>query len=958
MELHSHPPYDQWDHWVEYDAQAWPKRVQRSRIVVPTLCFNCEAGCGLLAFVDKENLDVVRIEGNPLHPGSRGRTCAKGPATLNQITDPERILHPLKRVGPRGEGGWEQVSWDEALTDIGTRIRAALEAERHDGVMYHVGRPGEDGFMNRLLQAWGIDGHNSHTNVCSSATRIGFHTVWGADRSSPDYANADFILLVSAKLESGHYFNPHAQRITEAREGGTQVAVLDIRLSNTASMAEHWLPTQPGSEAEVILAMVALILREGLADKEFLERWTNWRATAPHLDPEGDSPLGEDCSFEEFYDALTRHYGQRYTLERAQEASGVPVDLIAEVGRKAGRAGRRLATHIWRNAASGNLGGWQISRALLFLNVVTGSIGCEGGTSPHGWHKMKPSGVLATPPHSRWNQLLWPPEFPLAHYEMSFLLPHMLLEGRGTLDVYFTRVFNPVWTYPDGATWIEALRDEEKIKLHVALTPTWNETAQFADYVLPMGHSPERHDHQSQETHAARWIGLRQPVLREARRRLGSGVSDTRDSNPGEVWEEMEFFLALSWRIDPDGKLGIRQHFEAPDRPGSPMTADDYLRAVFAKVPGLSEAAEAESLDTLEYMRRRGAFAVEEEGQRLNVHEEEVSADEAGLEVGGTRRRGFATPSRKIEIYSHTLAEWGWPEHSLPGSIESQVAPANLAEGEIVLVPTFRLPVLIHSRSGNAKWLLEIAHSNPLWLHPTDADRFGIAMGQLARVSTRMGSFVLRAWITDGIRPGVVACSHHLGRWRKEGQNSTNRWSATPVSFEQKDDELLVRRTASLEPFRSEDPDSERLWWKEVGVHQNMTFPVQPDPISGMHCWHQVVRVEAAGSDDQEGDVRVNRAAGRAIYLEWLERTRPGPGPGGLRRPKWFKRPIRPTDDAYLADAPGAGTSEAKAPEAQPPESQAPEGQAPESRAPESQAPESQAPGTEPPKTDASQEAS
>ncbi|HBP22064.1 MAG TPA: formate dehydrogenase, partial [Planctomycetes bacterium] len=119
MELRSQPPYETWDNWVELDPKAWPRRVEREHVVVPTLCFNCEAGCGLLAFVDKETKSIRRIEGNPLHPGSRGHTCAKGPATLNQVTDPERILTPLKRVGPRGEGGWEPVSWEDALEDIG-----------------------------------------------------------------------------------------------------------------------------------------------------------------------------------------------------------------------------------------------------------------------------------------------------------------------------------------------------------------------------------------------------------------------------------------------------------------------------------------------------------------------------------------------------------------------------------------------------------------------------------------------------------------------------------------------------------------------------------------------------------------------------------------------------------------------------------------------------------------------
>ena len=97
---------------------------------------------------------------------------------------------------------------------------------------------------------------------------------------------------------------------------------------------------------------------------------------------------------------------------------------------------------------------------------------------------------------------------------MSILLPHFLNEGRGTLDVYFSRVYNPIWTNPDGFSWMEALTDESKVKCHVALTPTWSETAWFADYVLPMGVGTERHDVASFETHNGRWIGFRQPVMR------------------------------------------------------------------------------------------------------------------------------------------------------------------------------------------------------------------------------------------------------------------------------------------------------------------------------------------------------------------------------------------------------------------------------------------------------------
>jgi len=86
------------------------------------------------------------------------------------------------------------VSWDDALDDIAERIRTAIVEDRQTEVMYHVGRPGEDGFTERVLASWGVDGHNSHTNVCSSGARAGYHFWTGIDRPSPDHANADVIL--------------------------------------------------------------------------------------------------------------------------------------------------------------------------------------------------------------------------------------------------------------------------------------------------------------------------------------------------------------------------------------------------------------------------------------------------------------------------------------------------------------------------------------------------------------------------------------------------------------------------------------------------------------------------------------------------------------------------------------------------------------------------------------------
>ncbi len=916
--LANFPPADKWDNWVEYDSTQWPKKVAKHYSLIPTICFNCEAGCGLLAYVDKNKLGIRKFEGNPEHPGSRGRNCAKGPATINQVYDTERIRHPLKRTGKRGEGKWERVSWDEVLDDLAQRIRKAIQEDRHNEVMYHVGRPGHELlYHQRVFHAWGLDGHNSHTNVCSAGARAGYAFWCGIDRPSPDHANANFILLLSSHLETGHYFNPHAQRIIEGKNKGTKICVIDTRLSNTASKADYWLSSWPGSEAALLLAMCNVILQEGLYNREFVKQWVNWQEYLREEHPE------KPQTFESFIDLLKENYSQ-YSVEFAAKESGVPAEQISEVAREIGRAGSALATYVWRNAAAGNLGGWQVARALEFLVVLMGAVGTPGGTAPNVWNKFIPAPPLMPPPSKQWNEIMYPREFPLAFFEMSFLLPHLLKEGRGKLAAYFTRVYNPVWTNPDGMSWIEAMSDESKVERHACLTPTWSETAWFADYVLPMGHASERHDLMSQETHSACWIGFRQPVLRVALEKQGRKFATTYEAHQaaglGEIWEEDEFWIELSWRIDPDGSMGIRKYFESPYRPGEKLAVDDFYGWIFENsVPGLPDAAQREGLTPLAYMRKYGAFLVKDqvyENHKSSLNQTQLEGSDVdpitgviskngaaiGVEIEGTPQAGFPTPSRKLEFYSKTLKEWKWPEHALPGYIKSQVHPDNIdqSKGEMLLLPTFRLPTLIHSRSGNAKWLYEISHKNPLWLNPKDADKFGVGTGDLLKVHTEIGYFIDKVWVTEGIRPGVVACSHHLGRWRLQEQQGGPRWATALTELKQLEPgKWMMRQVHGIRPFKSDDPDSERIWWEDGGVHQNLTFPVQPDFISGQHCWHQKVRLERPQPGDRYGDIFVDTNKSHEVYKRWLNGTRPAPGPDNLRRPLWLLRAYKPAREAY-----------------------------------------------------------
>ncbi|GIT08641.1 MAG: hypothetical protein CM1200mP30_22710 [Pseudomonadota bacterium] len=147
-----------------------------------------------MSYVDQETGKVRKFEGNPYHPGSRGRNCAKGPATINQIEDPERILYPQKKgLGKRGEGKWERVSWESVLDDISSRIRSALEEGKTRGRIpcrtswcrgVHGSNP----------SVMGGDGIKSYQYLFCRAIWL---CIWdGVDRTSPDFANADFILLL------------------------------------------------------------------------------------------------------------------------------------------------------------------------------------------------------------------------------------------------------------------------------------------------------------------------------------------------------------------------------------------------------------------------------------------------------------------------------------------------------------------------------------------------------------------------------------------------------------------------------------------------------------------------------------------------------------------------------------------------------------------------------------------
>jgi anaerobic selenocysteine-containing dehydrogenase len=1054
----SYPPFEKWDSWRELSGDDWKRGgIARAdikvheHVLVPTMCNNCEAACGLTAWVDKQTLVVRKYMGNPMHTASLGRNCAKGYAVQSQMYDPDRIPFPLKRApgSKRGDGKWVRTTWDEALGTIGAKMNAALKSGDElskKTIMHHVGRPNESGFTPRVWASLGQDCQNSHTNICSANGRLASLLWVNDDRSSPDWENSRLILLVSSHAaDAGHYFQQSAGQIAKARKKGAKLVVLDPRLSNSAGMADLWIPCWPGSESAIHLAIAGRLLREKKYNRDFIRTWWNWQDL---LDDADELQLLKDRgfidslptgkAFEDFEKLLVDLYG-KYTLEWAAEEARVPVAKLEKLYEYVLYAGDRITSFYWRSTAAGNRGGWMSSgrTGILLLSLTgnfngIGALGVEEGRTIALAGKGGKSTVGETPAKvNTWNDLGWPPEWPLASYELSFLLPHLLCDTEwqkkwqdkgltvpSKLAVWIPRQYNPVWINPDGYRWIEVLRDESKLELTFNPSPTWSETNWFMDYILPVGLSGERHDQHSEPTNTQAWIGFRQPVLRVALEKSGWTPNDPAratleahmKAGLGEVWEENELWVNLLFHhVDPDGSLGIRKFWESRENPGKPVTIAEYYNAAFATLPGLRHAAEpaaaqkeanaktpleqqlaahAKKYPYYDFMRDRGAWT--EKSDVFNLHQEELRIDEkthtakvkapqfwqgsveypaaslktdertqqvyvdtpegrhnVGVKQGERTVTGFATPSRKMEFYAKWMKDWGWPEYALPiyprtpeqrksmVHIISQVHHEYMTEpNAFALNPIFRLPYNIHTRSVNAKWLMEISQNhNPIWMNTKDAQRLGFNRGDAIKVRVvdtltgkESGYFVAMCQPTEGMAPGVLACSHHAGRWRRVGEVQVEgfeqplhlmRLGAPTVSVTETGTVREQRTTAGITPFTPTatkefgergwpfaefNKDLDNISWDGLsGVWQNAVHHPHPDPISGMHCWHQKVLLEKAGAGEKIGDLKVDIGVTLDTFKQWRDTlTRPAPGPGGLRRPEHLKRPwVALTRDAY-----------------------------------------------------------
>ena len=437
--------------------------------VVRTVCHGCHSLCGVLVTVKDGR--AVKIEGDPEHPFSQGMMCPKGFAYTQLVYHPDRLKYPLKRVGERGEGKWQRLSWDEALDTIADKF---TEIREKYGPLSIAGCSG--GNTKRALQA------NYCLMYSLGSPNVGYtdsHYCWGPFPTAETYTYGG-LLLTEIMVDSEnskcillwggnpmHAYPASGRKMHRGLAKGAKLIVVDPRLTGIASKADIWLQIRPGVDDALALGMLNVIINEGLYDKDFVDKWC--------------------IGFEEL-----RQRVQEYPPERVARITWLDADDIR-------KAARMYATTkpaaIYSSAANEmQMNSVQTLRALATIVAITGNIDVKGGNIfqafPKGFlpsffffrKKFRPSEEIEEQRlGAKEFPLLCGPKAPFGPFHSPTLIKAMLTDEPYPIKaLFFTNDLQ--LCLPNSRDVYNALkRVEFSVALELFITPT----VEQADIVLP-----------------------------------------------------------------------------------------------------------------------------------------------------------------------------------------------------------------------------------------------------------------------------------------------------------------------------------------------------------------------------------------------------------------------------------------------------------------------------------------
>ena len=326
--------------------------------IVKTVCSLCQCSCGVLAYVEDGN--VIDIKGDPDHPNNKGALCPKGLAGIELLYHPARLNYPLKRVGKKGDGKWQKISWDEALDSIAHKLSDIKHKYGPEAITVTRGAAlySNMGFIGYISYLLGTPNTMSSSFICfqpqvaAARATIGYpQAIHATEVVFDEVLNSNCILLWGANPRNAAPY-PVGEGIFKVKEQGAKLIVVDPRPTDYAKVADIWLRLRPATDDAVALGMINVIINEQLYDREFVSEWTH--------------------GFEDL-----RKHVQDYTPEHVSQISWVPREDIVAAARIF--ASTRPSCVCQRVALDQNCNAVQTSRAILILNAICGNYDIKGG---------------------------------------------------------------------------------------------------------------------------------------------------------------------------------------------------------------------------------------------------------------------------------------------------------------------------------------------------------------------------------------------------------------------------------------------------------------------------------------------------------------------------------------------------------------------------------------------------
>lgn len=665
--------------------------------IVRSHCRICHGGCGVL--VHMKDGRVIRIEGDPQSPISRGTLCPKGMASVQLAYHPDRLLHPLKRKGAKGEGKWEKISWDEAYEILTRKMKGFKDNFGAESIVlgYGTGRDNE-AFIYRFANLLGTPNVLTAGHMCYGP-RVSTSIITCGNLPVCDYEGNPRCVMVWGN--NAILSNPDEYKglyLSDALAKGAKLIVVDPRFTKLADRSDLWLQIRPGTDAALALGMAHVIVEEGLYDKEFVRRWVH--------------------GWKQFIERV-----ESYPPGKVSEITWIPEEKIREAARLF--ATTRPACIQWGVAIEQSINCVDNNRSLIALAAITGNLDVPGGmvfyvppptmsASQFGAHKM-------LSPEQR-KKRLGGDRFKLADafaiLNPRFVWDAILTERPYPVKMVFLISSNPVTTRAQASMVYEALRRVEFLAVSdFFLTPT----AELADLVLP----------------AATWLEM--DYVAEFWKRHGYVLARRKAIQVGECKSDHEVLIELG------NRMGQSEHWWP--------TLHDALNAILAP-SGLTFEEFAE----IGYLRGK-------------------------MEYRKYLKKGFSTPTRKVELYSTRMKEWGYdPLPRFQEPPESPVSRPDLVKDyPYILITGMRPTAFFHSEHRQIPWLRELLPEPLVEIHPETARREGIEQGDWVTIESPRGKCYQRAKLTLGIDPRVVGAQHAW--WFPEKEGPEHGWKVSNINL-------------------------------------------------------------------------------------------------------------------------------------------------------------------------------